>query len=46
MERYQLCPECGVNCGKKTLSERVHKCPDCGYEQDRECDSFSLNTLS
>lgn len=32
----QICPECGVNCGKKTLSERVHKCSDCGYEQDRD----------
>jgi len=32
----QVCPECGVNCGKKTLSQRVHECPDCGYQQDRD----------
>ena len=32
----QICPECGVNCGKKTLSERVHKCPDCGFQADRD----------
>jgi len=32
----QICPECGVNCGKKELSQRVHKCSHCGYEQDRD----------
>jgi len=32
----QICPECGVNCGKKKLSQRVHKCSDCGYQQDRD----------
>jgi len=32
----QICPECGVNCGKKELSQRTHKCPHCGYEQDRD----------
>ncbi len=32
----QLCPECGVNTGKKELSERVHHCPECGYTADRD----------
>jgi len=32
----QVCPECGVNCGQKTLSQRVHHCPDCGFEGDRD----------
>ena len=32
----QICPECGVNCGKKELSQRIHKCSDCGCEQDRD----------
>ena len=32
----QICPNCGVNCGKKSLSQRVHKCSDCGYTTDRD----------
>jgi putative transposase len=32
----QICPNCGVNCGKKPLSQRVHKCSDCGYTTDRD----------
>jgi len=32
----QICPQCGVNCGQKTLSQRVHHCPDCGFEGDRD----------
>jgi len=32
----QICPQCGVNCGKKTLSQRVHKCSDCGFQKDRD----------
>ncbi len=32
----QLCPECGVNTGKKELSERIHHCPECGYTADRD----------
>lgn len=32
----QQCPECGVNTGKKELSERIHKCPECGYITGRD----------
>jgi len=32
----QVCPNCGVNTGKKDLSQRLHICPECGYEQDRD----------
>jgi putative transposase len=32
----QICPKCGVNCGKKDLSQRVHHCISCGYQTDRD----------
>ena len=32
----QVCPNCGVNTGKKDLSQRLHVCPECEYEQDRD----------
>jgi putative transposase len=32
----QICPNCGVNCGKKPLSQRIHQCFDCGYTTDRD----------
>jgi len=32
----QVCPNCGVNTGKKDLSQRLHICSECGYEQDRD----------
>ena len=32
----QICPSCGVACGKKELSERTHVCSDCGYTTDRD----------
>lgn len=32
----QICPNCGVNCGRKKLSERIHSCPSCGYTTDRD----------
>lgn len=32
----QICPNCGVETGKKELSERVHKCNSCGYQTDRD----------
>lgn len=32
----QICPNCGVETGKKDLSERVHKCNSCGYQTDRD----------
>jgi len=32
----QVCPNCGVNTGKKDLSQRLHVCPECGSEQDRD----------
>lgn len=45
----QICPECGVNCGNKTLSQRVHHCSDCGFQASRDvsaaCAVFS-NLLS
>ena len=31
----QICPNCGVETGKKDLSERIHKCNSCGYTTDR-----------
>ena len=31
----QICPECGANTGKKTLSQRVHRC-DCGSVMNRD----------
>ncbi len=32
----QICPNCGTNCGKKSLSQRVHHCKACGYTTDRD----------
>ena len=32
----QICPSCGVETGKKDLSERVHSCSSCGYTTDRD----------
>jgi putative transposase len=32
----QICPNCGVETGKKDLSERTHKCNSCGYTTDRD----------
>ncbi len=32
----QICPSCGVETGKKELSERVHSCSSCGYTTDRD----------
>lgn len=32
----QICPNCGVETGKKELSERIHKCNSCGYQTDRD----------
>jgi putative transposase len=32
----QICPSCSINCGKKTLSQRLHKCPECGFEENRD----------
>jgi putative transposase len=32
----QICPSCGVETGKKELSERTHTCSDCGYTTDRD----------
>ncbi|WP_333433734.1 transposase [Microcoleus sp. D2_18a_D3] len=32
----QICPNCGVETGKKDLSERIHKCNSCGYTTDRD----------
>lgn len=31
----QICPACGVNTGKKELSQRVHSC-ECGYQANRD----------
>jgi putative transposase len=32
----QICPNCGVETGKKELSERTHVCSNCGYTTDRD----------
>ena len=32
----QICPNCGVETGKKDLSERTHSCSNCGYTTDRD----------
>jgi putative transposase len=32
----QICPSCGVETGKKELSDRVHSCPSCVYTTDRD----------
>ncbi|WP_228050318.1 RNA-guided endonuclease InsQ/TnpB family protein [Microcoleus sp. CZ3-B2] len=31
----QICPDCGVETGKKELDERTHNCSNCGYTTDR-----------
>ena len=38
----QICPNCGVETGKKDLSERVHKCNSCGYQTDRDIASAQV----
>lgn len=32
----QICPNCGLEAGKKDLSKRIHKCNSCGYQTDRD----------
>ncbi|MDB9313692.1 transposase [Spirulina sp. CS-785/01] len=32
----QICPNCGVNCGQKDLSQRRHDCDNCGDQTDRD----------
>ncbi|MFQ4143445.1 transposase [Chlorogloeopsis sp. ULAP02] len=32
----QICPSCGIETGKKELSERTHVCSHCGYTTDRD----------
>jgi putative transposase len=32
----QICPNCGIETGKKELSERTHVCSNCGYTTDRD----------
>ncbi|MBD2303644.1 RNA-guided endonuclease TnpB family protein [Nostoc sp. FACHB-190] len=32
----QICPSCGVETGKKELSQRTHACSNCGYTTDRD----------
>ena len=32
----QICPNCGVETGKKELSQRTHVCSNCGYTTDRD----------
>lgn len=32
----QICPNCGVETGKKDLSERIHNCHSCCYTTDRD----------
>ncbi|MBD2580055.1 RNA-guided endonuclease TnpB family protein [Oscillatoria sp. FACHB-1406] len=35
-ETSQVCPNCGTNCGKKPLAQRVHHCDSCGYTTNRD----------
>ena len=32
----QICPNCGIHAGKKTLDHRTHNCHECGYSADRD----------
>ncbi|WP_333264267.1 MULTISPECIES: zinc ribbon domain-containing protein [unclassified Microcoleus] len=32
----KICPSCGLETGKKELSERIHSCSNCGYTTDRD----------
>ncbi len=32
----QICPNCGVEAGKKDLSKRIHYCNSCDYQTDRD----------
>ena len=32
----QICPSCGVETGKKELSQRTHICSNCGYTTNRD----------
>lgn len=32
----QICPSCGVETGKKELSQRTHVCSNCSYTTDRD----------
>ncbi len=32
----QICPNCGIETGKKELSQRTHICDHCGYTTDRD----------
>jgi putative transposase len=32
----QICPNCGIETGKKRLSQRTHVCSNCGYTTDRD----------
>ncbi|WP_456297497.1 zinc ribbon domain-containing protein [Mastigocladopsis repens] len=32
----QICPNCGIETGKKELSKRIHVCSNCGYTTDRD----------
>ena len=32
----QICPSCGVETGKKELSDRTHTCSSCNYTTDRD----------
>jgi putative transposase len=32
----QICPNCGIETGKKELSQRTHVCSNCGYTTDRD----------
>ncbi len=32
----QICPNCGIETGKKELAQRTHVCSNCGYTTDRD----------
>ena len=41
----QICPSCGVETGKKELSERTHVCSSCGYTTDRDVAAAQIVAL-
>jgi transposase len=40
----QICPNCGVETGKKELSERTHSCSSCGYTTDSRFSSSASSS--
>ena len=41
----QICPNCGVETGKKELLQRIHNCSNCGYTTDRDVAAAQVVTI-